>query len=111
MSQILDKLKELITQSEISPEDQNDLLVFLPILPEETIANLVKVFKEFPEKIKEFNSNFKSKVQAITGGNDEEWNKIIEEEKKIEEEIPYDTVDEDEKISQDNNYDEENIDE
>ena len=111
MSQILDKLREIITQSEISPEDQNDLLVFLPILPEDTIGNLVKIFEENPEKIKEFNGNFKSKVQAITGGNDEEWNKIIEEEEKVDNEIPDDETDSDEKIPQDNDYDEENTDE
>lgn len=84
MSTILDELREIITASEIPIEDQNDLLVFLPILPEGTIENLIKVFKEDPEKIGEFNTNFKSKVQAITGGNDAEWSKIIEEEESVE---------------------------
>ena len=110
MSNILNELREIITQSDVSPEDQNDLLVFLPILPEETIVNLIKVFKEEPEKIREFNGNFKSKVQSITGGNDEEWNRIIEEEERIEGEIPDDGIDDGEKMPQDNNYDEENTD-
>lgn len=88
MSKALDELKELITDSLIPVEEQNDLLVFLPILPEETMENLVKVFQAEPEKLLDFNTNFKSKVQAITGGNDEEWDKIIKEEEKAAGEIP-----------------------
>ena len=110
MSKILDELREIITKSEILPEDQNDLLVFLPILPEETIENLIKVFKEEPEKIEEFNANFKSKVQAITGGEDEELAKKIEEEEKVEGEIPDEEGENKEDMPQDNTEDEENPD-
>ena len=76
------------------------------------MENLVKVFTEEPEKIKEFNGNFKSKVQAITGESDEELDKIIEEEEKAAGEIPLDEeeVESKDEVVQDNTYDEENPD-
>jgi len=110
MSKNLDELKELVTGSNIPVEEQNDLLVFLPILPEETMENLVKVFQEEPEKIGEFNINFKSKVKAITGGNDEEWSKVIEEEEKMAGEIPDDEAEEKDEAVSEAEYDEENPD-
>jgi len=112
MSKALNELKDLITDSSIPVEEQNDLLVFLPILPEETMENLGKVFKEEPDKIKEFNANFKSKVQAITGGEDADWDKVIKEEEKAAGEIPEDAdeVEEKDKVSPDSEYDEENPD-
>ncbi|NQU77953.1 hypothetical protein HQ544_04635 [Candidatus Falkowbacteria bacterium] len=112
MSKVLNELKELITDSSIPVEEQNDLLVFLPILPEETMGNLIKVFKEDPDKIKNFNANFKSKVQAITGGEDGEWDKVIEEEEKAVGEIPEDVdeVEEKDDAVADSEYDEENPD-
>jgi hypothetical protein len=110
MSALLDNLRDLIIKSSIPPEDQNDLLVFLPILPEETMQNLIKVFKADPKKIEEFNTNFKSKVKAITGGNDEEWDKIIEEEEKAQGEVPDDEEEMDGAVPNNTDYDEENPD-
>ncbi|MBU4331926.1 hypothetical protein KKD19_03295 [Patescibacteria group bacterium] len=110
MSALLNTLRDLVTNSVIQPEDQNDLLVFLPILPEETMQNLIKVFEAEPEKIKEFNDNFKSKVRAITGGSDDEWNKIIEEEEKAQNEIPEDEKEVDDETLYNANYDSENPD-
>lgn len=110
MSALLNNLRDLIIQSPVSPEDQNDLLVFLPILPQETMQNLIKVFEADPEKIEEFNKNFKSKVKAITGGNDDEWDKIIEEEEKSLGEIPDEDTGANGENENGTKYDEENPD-
>ena len=82
----LEELQKILSQSEISLEDQNDLLVFLPILPKDSLEKLIKVFEKDPEIIKEFNKNFKSKLKVLIGKDSEEWNNVIEEqEKEIEE--------------------------
>ncbi len=87
MSQVLENLKQIIIQANVSEEDKNDLLVFLPIFPENLIIDLINCFQKQPKLIKEFNANFKSKLQALTGTSEKEWDEIMqkEEDKKISE--------------------------
>jgi len=80
MSKALENLKETFSKSNLSPEDQNDLLVFLPILPEHVLEELNKIFEENPDLIEEFNANFKAKFNALTGQGDKSWDEIIAEE-------------------------------
>jgi hypothetical protein len=83
MSKTLEKLAQIINQSSIPLEDQNDLLIFLPILPEEVLQKLVEVFTRYPKLINEFNQNFKTKLNVLINGRDK-WEKIIaEEEEKL----------------------------
>ncbi len=93
MSQILDKLREFINSSKISPEDQNDLLIFLPILPQEALEDILSLFKKTPRLLKDFNEDFKARLNILINGRDK-WDKLIakeeelleEEEKELEEE-------------------------
>lgn len=93
MSQILDKLREFINSSKISPDDQNDLLIFLPILPKEALEDLLGLFKKDPKLLKDFNEDFKARLNILINGRDK-WDKLIakeeelleEEEKELEEE-------------------------
>lgn len=94
MSKGLEELKEIFGQSSIPLEDQNDLLVFLPILPESVLRNLAKVFRENPELVEEFNENFKAKFNALSGKGDKSWDEIIEEEIKESEEFPEENLEE-----------------
>lgn len=83
MAKALEKLSKLITQSSIPLNDQNDLLVFLPVLPEPVMEKLVELFEKQPNLIKEFNENFKAKVNILINGRDN-WEKLIaEEEEKL----------------------------
>ncbi|TSC95750.1 MAG: hypothetical protein Athens101410_337 [Parcubacteria group bacterium Athens1014_10] len=82
MSRLLEELRQILNQSEISLEDQNDLLIFLPILPKDSLEKLIKVFQKDSELIKEFNQNFKSKLKALVGKDTEEWDDVIEQEEK-----------------------------
>ena len=82
MSRILEELQKILSQSEISLEDQNDLLVFLPILPKESLEKLVRVFQKNSEAIKEFNQNFKSKLRVLIGKDSDEWAEVIKEQEK-----------------------------
>ena len=82
MSEVLEKLRQLITSSSLSLGDQNDLLVFLPILPEESLNDLYEIFKKKPKLLKEFNKNFKARLKALIDGKDE-WDRMIEREEEI----------------------------
>lgn len=79
---LLEELKSLITQSSLPPTDQNDLLVFLPILPEKVLKDLVDIFKKNKKALTEFNSNFKSKVIALTSQNSSMWDEILKKEEE-----------------------------
>jgi len=82
MSEGLEKLRQLITSSSISLTDQNDLLVFLPILPEESLAELYKLFKKKPKLLKEFDENFKARLKVLIDGLDA-WDRLIEQEEAM----------------------------
>lgn len=86
MSKVLDSLSQLISQSSIPLSDQNDLLVFLPVLPEKLLEDLVSLFKEKPELIVEFNENFKAKLNVLIDGRDQFEKLMAEEEKMLEKE-------------------------
>lgn len=82
MSQALDEFQRIITESGISAEDQNDILVVLPALPEEAIGVMNKIFSRNPKMIAEFNKSFKAKVRALTNQDDKEWEDILQKERE-----------------------------
>lgn len=87
MSQILDEFQRIITESSIPAQDQNDILVVLPSLPEEAIGALNKVFLGNPKMVEEFNKSFKAKVRALTNQDDKEWEEILQKERQQLDEI------------------------
>ncbi len=82
MSQVLDEFQQIITESSIPVQDQNDLLVVLPTLPEKAISTLNDIFKEDPKMLLEFNRSFKAKVRALTNQDDKEWEEILQKERQ-----------------------------
>ncbi len=82
MSKILEKLGEIIGSSTISATDQNDLLVFLPILPEQALEELLNIFAKNPKFIKDFNENFKARMNALADGQNK-WDDLIAQEEKM----------------------------
>ena len=82
MTKVLDKLSQIISNSSISLNDQNDLLVFLPILPEKLLKDLVELFEKNPKLIVEFNKNFKAKLNVLINGRDR-FEKLIAEEEEM----------------------------
>ncbi len=79
MSKILEELKNIITSSTLSGTDQNDLLIFLPVLPEGVLEDLVEVFRRSPKMLKAFNDDFKAKLEALIDGRDA-YQKMVEKE-------------------------------
>jgi hypothetical protein len=82
MSKVLQKLREVIASSPISATDQNDLLVFLPVLPESVLEELFNIFSQDLKKVKEFNDNFKSRLDVLVGGGNK-WDDLIAREEKM----------------------------
>lgn len=79
MSKILEDLKNIITSSSLSPTDQNDLLIFLPVLPEKITQDLVDIFSKSPKMLMAFNEDFKAKLEALIDGRDA-YQKMVEKE-------------------------------
>jgi hypothetical protein len=79
MSKILEDLKDIVTSSSLSPADQNDLLIFLPVLPEKVLEDLKQIFQKSPKMLKAFNDDFKSKLEALIDGRDA-YQKMVERE-------------------------------
>ncbi len=82
MSQVLDEFQKIITESTIPPQDQNDILVVLPALPEKAIDTMNEIFKSDQKMITEFNKSFKAKVRALTNQDDKEWEDILLKERE-----------------------------
>lgn len=79
MSKILEDLKDIVTSSNLSPTDQNDLLIFLPVLPEKVLEDLKTIFQKSPKMLKAFNDDFKAKLEALIDGRDA-YQKMVEKE-------------------------------
>ncbi|MCD6097130.1 hypothetical protein J7J60_02265 [bacterium] len=82
MSHILEELRQIISSSKLKLTDQNDLFVFLPVLPEKLLKDLVELFRQNPKYLYEFNKNFRARLDILIDGRDE-WDKLIAEEEKV----------------------------
>ncbi len=83
MSELLDKLQEIITSSDkISIDDQNDLFIFLPIFPKEVLGELLRLFLKNPKLIKIFSDDFKARLEILVNGRDK-WDKLIAQEEDL----------------------------
>jgi len=83
MSKVLEKLQEVITSSnKISLNDQNDLLIFLPALPEEALEDLLNLFQKNTKFLKEFNEDFKLRLNILIDGRNK-WDKLIAREEEM----------------------------
>ena len=97
MSKILQQLGEIINSSSISATDQNDLLVFLPILPEKVLEELLNVFVKDSKFIKDFNENFKARMNALVDGKNK-WDDLIAQEEKMLEDEDIEDAEEEEEL-------------
>lgn len=79
MSKILEDLKNIVVNSDLLPTDQNDLLIFLPVLPEKVLEDLFDIFKKSPRMLKAFNEDFKAKLEALIDGRDA-YQRMVEKE-------------------------------
>lgn len=104
MSQVLDEFQKIITESSIPVEDQNDILVVLPSIPEQAISAMNDVFRANPKMVIEFNKSFKSKVRALTNQDDKEWADILQKERE-----QVDGIGEDDQMGGDSDVEKEDV--
>ncbi len=76
------KLKLILAESNLSEEEQNNLLVFFSLVADEELETTIKLFVEDPTLIEKINRNYKEKQKTIKANDSEKWQKIIEEEEK-----------------------------
>lgn len=76
------KLKLILTESNLLQEEQNNLLVFFSLATDEELETTIKLFMEDPTLIEKINRNYKEKQEAVKTKDSEKWQKIIEEEEK-----------------------------
>ncbi|MDA2922051.1 hypothetical protein MYX07_02160 [Patescibacteria group bacterium AH-259-L07] len=82
MASILEKIRQLIASSKISDVDQNDLLIFLPVFPDEILEDLYKLFQKDPRLVEDFNEDFKAKLNVLIDGRDQ-WERMIAKEEEM----------------------------
>lgn len=80
MEDNLIKIKEILSDSDLDSQDQDDLIVLFSMARDEDLEPVVKLFSENPTWIKKISENYKSKEEAITAQNQDLWQKIIQEE-------------------------------
>jgi lipid A disaccharide synthetase len=76
----LQKIKELLLNSNLSQQEQDDFFVFLSGTRDTELEPMVKLFTENPIWIEKVNKNFKAKQKAVLERLAEDWQKIINEE-------------------------------
>lgn len=79
---ILEKIKNLITLSDFSQEEQNEFLSILQYIEEKNLSNILDLFKEDKMWIRKIYNNYKIKKQAFANKNKILWAQILEQEKE-----------------------------
>lgn len=82
MNNNLEKIKELISKSDVSVPDQIDLITLFSKAKDEDLQSVLNLFSSDIAWIKKINDNFKAKQIVNITGNSELWKEILEEEEK-----------------------------
>lgn len=76
------KIRELLQNSILSKEDQDDLVALFSLSEDSELEPIVKLFSEDKNWIKKISDNYRAKKTAISEKNSDLWQKIIEDEEK-----------------------------
>lgn len=80
MSKALETLKDLISNSKLSPDDQQDLINLFSKISEKPLSYFLEILEEEPDWLVKLNANYKAKKAAIENRDREAWMNIVEEE-------------------------------
>jgi len=75
------KIKELIQKSDIPLSEQEGLILLFAKADDKDLESTLKLFTEDSSWIHKINENYKAKQAALATGNQELWQKIVQEEK------------------------------
>lgn len=76
----LENLQKSISSSNLSQEDQKDLIQLFSKANDEILKLTIDLFQKDPTWIRKVSDNFKAKKQAFKERDKELWKKIIKEE-------------------------------
>lgn len=79
---ILEEIKNLITSSDLSTEDQKEFLIILSQLQDKDLEVFLNLFKEDKNWIRKFYDNYKIKRKAFENKDKNLWNQILDQEKE-----------------------------
>jgi hypothetical protein len=74
------KIKELIQKSSVPLAEQEDLLLLFTKANDQDLEPTLKLFTEDSSWINKINENYKAKQAALATGNQDLWQKIVQEE-------------------------------
>jgi hypothetical protein len=76
----LQKIKELLSDSNLSPQDNADLVALFAKANDEELDSAIKLFTENPDWIYKINENYKSKQSAFAADSPALWQDILQKE-------------------------------
>ncbi len=86
------QLKDLISKSSVPFSDQIDLIALFSKAEDAELFDIVVLFSKDSLWISRLNDNYKQKSKALSTGDSNIWKSIIEEEKKVLEEIERENI-------------------
>ena len=82
MNTNLQKIKDLLVKSDLTIEDQEQLVGLFSNTKDDRLKDTAKLFLENPEWILKMNQNYKKKKIAIENTDKEMWSEIVSEEEE-----------------------------
>lgn len=83
----LQKIKELLSNSRLSLQEQEELIILFSRTRDSDLEPVAKLFFENPDWIEKISKNYQSKQKAVTSQNLNDWQKIIQEEESLLKEL------------------------
>ncbi len=81
------KIRTLLSNSDLSAEEQDNLLILLLGRPDEELAPLAELFTEDPSWIRKIYDNYKAKQEAFTNQDKKTWQEILKGEESMLQDI------------------------
>jgi hypothetical protein len=83
-------IRGLIQNSALSTDDKQKLIDVFADMPDEALLDTAKLLEKDSTWIEKISENRKKKEEALTTGNMDLWNEIIQEEKQYLTDLTYD---------------------
>ena len=86
-----ERIKNSIQASALSVEDKLATTEIFAVISNDYLAEIADLFEQKPEWVEIYNDNRKKKLDATQSGDESEWMKILEEEKKMLNKLVFDS--------------------
>ena len=86
-----ERIKNAIQASSLSVEDKLAITETFAVISDDYLAEIADLFEQKPEWVEIYNDNRKKKLVAAQSESEEEWMKILEEEKKMLNKLVFDS--------------------